>query len=373
MKVLYAPHFETNTYQRLLTESVAANGIEPVLGHNALILPLTRQVIRDDIDLVHLIWTNPFFIVKPIGNARILEGLSKVGTVGRAVLFIIDLLILKLLGIGIVWTVHNKHNHERHHIRVDHSVSRILGRLADTMTVECETAQETISEIFHISREDQIRVIPEGNYIDAYPSDRDGTRVRETFSIDSNAFLYLFFGQIRKYKDVPGLISAFEDVEAPNAKLLIAGNPKTKRLENEVRDAIEAVDTVEAELSFIPDNEIQDYMHAADVVVLPYRDIITSGSVLLAMSFGRAVIAPQLGCIPTLINGSKALQYDPESTNGLTESMEWAFNHKETIDAIGQANYERASELSWNEIGKVTVEVYEAVMEQQSLGVNISA
>ena len=49
-------------------------------------------------------------------------------------------------------------------------------------------------------------------------------------------------------------------------------------------------------LRYIPDAELQVWLRAADVVVLPFRDILTSGSAILALSFGRAVVAPALGC-----------------------------------------------------------------------------
>jgi len=52
-------------------------------------------------------------------------------------------------------------------------------------------------------------------------------------------------------------------------------------------------------LDFIPDNDIQIYMNAADIIVLPYLDILNSGVAILAMSFGKPVIAPRTGSIPS--------------------------------------------------------------------------
>ncbi|WP_242482112.1 glycosyltransferase, partial [Trichormus variabilis] len=53
---------------------------------------------------------------------------------------------------------------------------------------------------------------------------------------------------------------------------------------------------------FVPSEKLQIYLNACDVVVFPYRDILTSGAVMLAMSFGRACIAPRKGCIAEVLD-----------------------------------------------------------------------
>jgi glycosyltransferase involved in cell wall biosynthesis len=48
---------------------------------------------------------------------------------------------------------------------------------------------------------------------------------------------------------------------------------------------------------FIPDTEVETYFKAADVVVLPYTEIYQSGVPFLAFSFGRPVIATDVGSL----------------------------------------------------------------------------
>jgi D-inositol-3-phosphate glycosyltransferase len=48
-------------------------------------------------------------------------------------------------------------------------------------------------------------------------------------------------------------------------------------------------------IRFIPDHEVEIYFKAADVLVLPYRDIFQSGVLFLAYSFGLPVIATDIG------------------------------------------------------------------------------
>jgi len=51
----------------------------------------------------------------------------------------------------------------------------------------------------------------------------------------------------------------------------------------------------------------------ADAVVLPFRDILTSGSAILALSHGRPVIAPALGCLPGTLPSDATFLYDADA------------------------------------------------------------
>ena len=48
-------------------------------------------------------------------------------------------------------------------------------------------------------------------------------------------------------------------------------------------------------IQFIPDEEMELYFKAADVLVLPYKEIFQSGVLFLAYSFGLPVIATDVG------------------------------------------------------------------------------
>ena len=46
---------------------------------------------------------------------------------------------------------------------------------------------------------------------------------------------------------------------------------------------------------FIDEMELQLFFRAADVAAFPYRSILTSGSLLMALSFGVPVVIPEFG------------------------------------------------------------------------------
>jgi glycosyltransferase involved in cell wall biosynthesis len=48
-------------------------------------------------------------------------------------------------------------------------------------------------------------------------------------------------------------------------------------------------------MQFIPDDEVEVYLKAADVLVLPYKEIFQSGVLFLAYAFGLPVVATDVG------------------------------------------------------------------------------
>ena len=74
-------------------------------------------------------------------------------------------------------------------------------------------------------------------------------------------------------------------------------------------------------LQFVPDDQVHQFFSGVDAVVLPFTDVLTSGSAILALSFGKPVIAPALGCLPELITDQCGVLFDPNNPDGLQESM----------------------------------------------------
>ena len=77
-------------------------------------------------------------------------------------------------------------------------------------------------------------------------------------------------------------------------------------------DNLTAESEAKSRLGFVPDDELQVYLRAADVVATPFLEILTSGSVLLAMSFERAVIAPRRGCVAETVGDDGGILYDAD-------------------------------------------------------------
>jgi glycosyltransferase involved in cell wall biosynthesis len=113
---------------------------------------------------------------------------------------------------------------------------------------------------------------------------------------------------------------------------------------------------------FIPDDQIQLYMNACDVVIFPYRDILTSGAVLLAMSFGRACIAPRKGCIGEVLDDTGAFLYEIDDENGLMKAMKSALDKSSHLSVMGQHNRHLAEKYNWKHIAEMTNDIYRSCL-----------
>lgn len=103
----------------------------------------------------------------------------------------------------------------------------------------------------------------------------------------------LYFGSVRPYKGLDVLLKAIQSLS--NIELWIVGRPLTGTLERERRLASRARCRVRFVERYVDDAEVAAIFAHADLVVLPYRAIDQSGVLALAIGFGRAAIASDIG------------------------------------------------------------------------------
>ncbi len=103
-------------------------------------------------------------------------------------------------------------------------------------------------------------------------------------------------------------------------------------------------------------------MNAADAVVLPYRQITTSGAAMLAWSFGKPVISPALPAFlePMAAAPFLGLLYDPADPRALAEALRQAAQ----IDWQAQQAtiLAWARQFDWPGIGQQMAALYRRVM-----------
>lgn len=168
-------------------------------------------------------------------------------------------------------------------------------------------------------------------------------------------------GKVRPYKGVFELIESFTDLNIPETQLIIAGKPVDEAMKNSIKKQISGAKNIEFIPDFIPDEQIQIYMNACDAVIFPYRDILTSGAIILAMSFAKACIAPRKGCIGELLDDMGSFLYDGENQEGLGEAIKKAVTQKHELLQMGAHNLQLAQKLAWSGIAEQTFRVYNTI------------
>src|SRR5690606_10353846 len=105
---------------------------------------------------------------------------------------------------------------------------------------------------------------------------------------------------LRPYKNVLNLMRVFSEMEHRNARLFIAGAAVPREFASDVIRESRRDPRIRVDTHAIAGNDVQLYMNAADLVVIPFASILNSGSVLLALSFGVPVLVPRTASMPEI-------------------------------------------------------------------------
>ncbi len=296
-------------------------------------------------DILHLHWIQSFVNLKLVSLLRL-------------VAFTCRLAIIRALGVRIVWTVHNLVPHEARYPKVDCLIRILVGRLAHALITHTKSARQEVVCTWHLRHRQKVFIIPHGNYIGCYENKIDRTTARNQLGIRNSKIVILFLGGIRPYKGVLQLIDAFKVLGDERTHLVIAGRPLNDQFTSAIRGKIQGCDNIKFVQGFIAENQIQVYMNASDIVVFPYRQILSSGAVILAMSFGRPCVAPALGCFRDILDASGAFLYDPNSGKGLVGAMSRATERRADLQHMGEHNRKLAEQWGWDSIAEMTLDVY---------------
>jgi glycosyltransferase involved in cell wall biosynthesis len=238
---------------------------------------------------VHFHWPEVFFHLRPRAWRRLwgLKGYLHIHAVWWA---------LKLRGYRIVWTVHEVDVHDATRLTWMHAASRrLLWKLADIVFTHSPDVRT--EAVRRWGAKPHLHTIPIGSYDGAYPSEMTREAARARLGIPAGAFTFVFFGNVRPYKGVDLLIAGFRDLvrDHPEAQLVLAGKPYSAEFRAEVEASLQGVPNVHLALGYVPDDEIQVYLRAADCFVAPYKYIETCSAIYLALAFDLPVIIKSEG------------------------------------------------------------------------------
>jgi beta-1,4-mannosyltransferase len=278
--------------------------------------------------------------------------------------FLCQLVILRVVGVKIVWTAHDIRSHGPGAKRLERLAAALTARIAHAIIAHCENARAEVLQWLFVPNEKKVFVIPHGHYIDYYENKIDRAKARLILGIPNENFMFLFVGSIWRYKGVIELIDAFRRLPSDDPYLVIAGNSPDALLTDAIRRKA-AGGKIKFIPGFVQDDELQIYMNACDVVVLPYQDILTSGAVILAMSFRRPCVAVNRGCLGDVLNNSGAFIYEADSEDGLLHAMERAIDHRGELTDMGRYNQEQACRWGWDYVAQKTLDVYRWTSRQR--------
>lgn len=224
-----------------------------------------RQALRGGFDVFHAHW--PEILV---------DGRTPLRKLTRQVLSLTFFTLLWARRTAVVRTVHN--------VALPEGISRrevALLRMFERITTLRITLNPTTPTPPHAP----VVLIPHGHYRDWYAA-----RARRSAVPDQLAYV----GNVRRYKSLDVLLDAFAQTRgsADSLRLTVSGNPTSDGQGAAVLAAAADDDRITCTLRFLDDDEFVAAITAAELVVLPYREMHNSGGVLAALSLDRPVLVP---------------------------------------------------------------------------------
>lgn len=275
------------------------------------------------------------------------------------------ILLAKLFGRTVIITVHDVESF------FPGATSRAMVgrvyRLASRLIVHNQVSKQELVEKLGIPHA-QVEVVPSGNYLSDVIDIGRSAEAKRTLGIPETSRVVLFFGHIREVKGLDILLEAIPAVARaiPEVVLLVAGRPLRKDFSSyeETIDRLGIRDRCVLHIRYIPNNELPFHFAAADVVVLPYRRIYQSAVILMAMSYGRAVIVSKLpGMTEMVTDGENGYVFVSESAPSLSEQLIRALQDDDGREkiALNALDYIRENN-DWEQIGKKTALLYRSVL-----------
>ncbi len=357
-RIAFVSRVRLNPYVRLLARGVHEAAPQIEIGHSYFLSLkwLLQQGRR--YDLLHIHWVEHLFMVPQPWQRR--KGFVSVS---------LALLLARLLGIKLVYTVHNLNHHEGRYPILNHWANRLIFRVAHAVHVHDPSVAEEIRRLYR--RADNVFVIPHGSYRGAYPDEVNREQARailrehKRIPIPDDAFLFLFLGQVRPYKGIDLLVQAFRDLDAPRARLLIVGKSEALAYAQRVKEMVRGDERIITHMTYVADEELQFFLRAADVCVFPYRHITTSGAALLAFTFEKPIIAPAMGPFVELAAEGRGLLYPPGDVEGLRVALARALDG--ALEDASPAVHEYAETHNWPTLAREHVRVYERLLHRALL------
>lgn len=238
-------------------------------------------VFAPKVILLH--WPDELFIAaSPLQQAKVAFKLAMLNAARR------------VLGVRLVWLVHEAAPHDSG-LRSSWSKRQFLGSLDGAIYLSHASRIAAETDVPELRRVAAL-VTRHGHYrTDMEKAPMARTAPGKTINL-------VYFGQIRPYKNLDGLIRAASTLSPDLIRIRITGWSKDPAFTRSLRELATTAPAITLDIrdELLPQADLEAAIDASDGVVLPYRKILNSGAALFALSRNRAVLAPLLGTLPEL-------------------------------------------------------------------------
>lgn len=262
-------------------------------------------------------------------------------------------------GIRIVWTIHNLAPHEQQFSSREEDIEA-MKFMAEWAKAGVVHSERTASD-FKSKYGDRlpITVIPLANYSEVIDLS-DPFTSRKKLGFPDDKIMVLMLGPSRWNKGIRGFLRVLESLPENYIGVLVGGCK-----DNGIRALIDEhkqkyPKRYIVRLEHLSDRESADYFAACDVFFMPFEEITTSGSVMDALSHGKAIVTTDLGNLDMLVKND---------VNGyLVHTDEEAISCLKAIDRstafkMGEKSFEMAKLFVWGDTARSYINVYQSILK----------
>lgn len=350
IRVVHLPWDGTNPYLTCLARALQSEGVEsiPGRGHRLFLL---NNWFRWKAEVLHVHWPDALIV-----NQSLLLTLLK------AVSFIVQIALIRATGVKVVWTAHDLYSNDRHHPWIERPVMEVFVRLVHAVITHGPEALAAVMREYPRLGSKQVTIIPHGPLV-VEPARRPTREAaRASLALPDDVFVFLSFGQIRRYKGLDVLIEAFKmPVGDRRAHLIIAGAPRDQKHAASLAAGCSGQDNITLRLGLVGEEEQFSLFTACDAVVLPYREGLTSGVASLAAEFHRPCVATRTAAALDAFGPDGAVYIADLSAEGVRDALEKLMMREPPAAGLPMRPAPR-DRAGWSEIANRTMAVYRKIL-----------
>ena len=259
--------------------------------------------------------------------------------------FIIKCETARALGNALFWTCHNIYPHESSNSKALHYLVRkyLIARCKSVLFLTKKSHADAEAILGKINR---WQVAAHGHFIGYYGNIIDKREARKTLKWNTEKTIYCYFGKRREYKNIGAMITCFASSCKTNEALHIyaSGNERSDGFHHEDLQT----ENIHYHSGWMADEQLGLVLNAADAIVLPFKNILNSSTVIASLSYGKIVMVPECGSLAEIITDNNGIKYNPNDSGGLDGAFRrFRGLSKSAIKEIEKNALETAREMSW--------------------------
>ncbi|HMO39155.1 MAG TPA: hypothetical protein PKC76_06040 [Saprospiraceae bacterium] len=221
---------------------------------------------------------------------------------------------------------HNYHPHYRDSANYAQLYDIVYAHMDGVIHMGNHSKDEYQSRYQAIALSQKHAVIPHLLFT-SFPDQTNQIEARKKLGIPTTSFIVLIFGALRHKEEIHFAFKNFRRLRIKNKYLLIAKMPLKKYrgaryIHPIIKMAYVLIPRTKLFFNFQPDDRVQYFFHAADVVLIPRRAPLNSGNVPLGFAFGKVVIGPKKGNVGEILEETGNPTFDFDDNESVKRAVE---------------------------------------------------